>query len=60
MSWISEQEAAKKVNRKPRTLRKLVKSGHLKIDFTAINGRKYQYDLQGIEKLLKENSSIIN
>lgn len=58
MNWIPEPEAAKKLNRKPKTLRALVKSGKWKIDYTAPNGRGFQYSEKGIEKLLLEFSSV--
>lgn len=59
MNWIPEAEAAKKVGRKPRTLRALVKSGQYPWDipFTAPNGRGFQYSEKGIEKILDSFSS---
>ena len=57
--WISEKEAAERLGRKPETIRKLVKSGKWQINFSAINNRRYHYDLKGIEKLMLQNSSVL-
>lgn len=59
VQWLDEKTASKKIGRSPRTLRRLAKSGKLKIDFTAINGRTYQYSERSIEKVLLSNSSIV-
>jgi predicted site-specific integrase-resolvase len=59
IQWIPEKEAAEKLNRKPRTLRKLVKAGTLNISFTHVNGRSYCYDESGITKVLNNNATII-
>ncbi len=60
MNWIPEAEAAKKVQREPRTLRKLVKSGKWTIAYTALNGRSYHYSEKDINSLFKRNSTAIN
>jgi predicted DNA-binding protein (UPF0251 family) len=57
-SWIPESEAAKKINRKPRTLRELVKAGKLQVAYTTINGRTYQYSERDINRMLDSNASI--
>lgn len=54
--WIPEKEAAQKILRKPRTLRKLVIDRKLKIAFTSVNGRMYQYWSKDIDKLLNQNA----
>jgi len=59
MSWITEMEAAQMLQRKPRTLRAKVKAAVWPITFTAIEGRKFQYSKQDIEKLLSANSNKI-
>ncbi len=56
-NWIDEEQAAKMVNRKPRTLRKLVKSGKLKIAYSAPLGRKFHYLESDIIKLFKQNQT---
>jgi predicted site-specific integrase-resolvase len=58
MNWISENEAAEKVNRKPKTLRALVKSGKWPVRYTAPNNRRYMYDEKGINEILERSSSI--
>ena len=58
MTWVKEQKAAEMVNKKPRTLRKLVLSGKWKINVTAPNGRGYMYCKDGLEKLLRKSSTI--
>ena len=58
ITWIPEKEFAKKVGRSPLTIRRLVKSGHWDIDFTAPNGRTFFYDEKGVNKMLESYSSI--
>lgn len=58
VQWIDEKTAAEKVNRKPRTLRKLVLSGKWNINYTAPNGRTYQYDEKSIDQLLRSFSNV--
>lgn len=58
MSWILEKEAAQLLNRAPRTLRRLVKSGALKIQFTHVNNRTYQYRETDLKKVLNKNASV--
>jgi hypothetical protein len=60
MNWIPEAEAAKKVGRKPRTLRNLVKKGLWDVAYSAPNGRTFFYDERGIEKVLLKFSSTHN
>ncbi len=57
-SWIPESEAAKKIGRKPRTLRELAKSGRLQVAYTTINGRTYQYSERDLDKVLNSGASI--
>ena len=57
MSWIPEAEAAKIINRSPRVLRTLAKSGELDIQFTSVKGRSYQYNEQDLQKALAKNAS---
>ena len=59
MIWLPENIAAAKLDRKPRTLRTQVKQGKLKIGYSVINGRKYQYRESDIDKLLRENSNLV-
>jgi DNA-binding transcriptional MerR regulator len=59
VTWIPEKVAAELLNLKPRTVRKYVKWGKLKIAMTsANNGRRLQYNKVDIDKLLFSNSSI--
>lgn len=57
--WIPEDEAAKKLDYKPRTLRKLVKSGTLDISYTTLRGRNYRYDERSIDRLLDKKAVIV-
>ena len=59
ITWIPEKEAAALVQRKPYTLRRLVKKGAWPIAYTAPNQRGYQYCLRDIERFLLENSSVV-
>lgn len=59
VEWISEKEAAEKLQRKERTIRTLVKSGKWPIAYSSLNGRRYHYDLKGIERLMMENSTAL-
>jgi hypothetical protein len=58
VQWIPEKEAAQKVNRRPYTLRRLVKSGKWPIAYTAPNQRGYQYNLKDIDRLLESFSTL--
>lgn len=60
MNWISESDAARKVNKAPKTLRRLVKSGKWPVNYTAPNGRGYQYSEKDLDKLLKSFSTVTN
>ena len=58
--WISEQEAAERMNKHPRYFRSLVKSGTLPISYRHDdNGRNWEYDLKAIEKIKSRNETII-
>lgn len=57
--FIPEVEAAKMLNYAPRTLRERAKHGDLRIAYTCINRRKYQYNRLDIEKVLMDNSNIL-
>lgn len=57
MNWVHEKQAAEMINRKPRTLRSLVQSGKLPIEYTHINNRTYQYKKSDIDRILQKNSS---
>jgi len=57
MNWINEAEAARRIGRSRRILRKHAKSGRWQIDYTAPNGRGYLYSEKGIEKMLDSFSS---
>lgn len=59
-TWLKENEAAERLGCEPETLRKNCKSGRLSISFTHVNGRKFQYSEQDIEKVLNENATIIS
>jgi predicted DNA-binding protein (UPF0251 family) len=54
--WIKESEAAQRVNRKPRTLRSLVKSGKWNVTYTNLNGRDFMYDAKSLEKVFEMNA----
>jgi len=57
MNWIKEIEAAKKIGRSPRLLRKHANSGLWKINYTAPNGRGYMYLEKDLEKMLDSFST---
>lgn len=59
MTWISEQEAAKMLNRHPRWLRAKVKSGAWPVKYSAIEGRKYHYAKADIDKLINSYSNTV-
>lgn len=54
MTWLTEKEAAKELDRQPRTLRLKVKAAAWPIAYYAIEGRKFRYSKQDIEKLKKK------
>jgi hypothetical protein len=56
-NWLPEAEAAKKINRQPRTLRKKVKSGAWNVAYRAINNRFFQYNEKDLERLYEERRS---
>lgn len=58
IQWLTEAEAAKLVNRHPRTLRKLVKAGTWNVTYTTLNGRSYCYDEKGIRELFNQNARL--
>lgn len=55
--WLDEKTAAQKVQRTPRVLRRLVKSGRWPIEYSALNNRGFQYSEKSIEKFLLQNST---
>lgn len=57
--WLNEAEAAKLMNYKPETLRKLAKSGKLDIPYTTVRNRKYHYDKLSIEKEMLAHSNLM-
>lgn len=59
-NWITEDEAAKMLNYRPRTLRQYAKDGSLKINYTTVRGKKYQYNKSDIEKVLLDASTIMS
>lgn len=59
--WISEQQAAQRMNKHPRYFRSLVKSGALAISYRYDdNGRNWEYDLKAIERIKSRNETIIS
>jgi hypothetical protein len=58
IQWIPESEAAKLVNRKPRTLRRLVKKGTWNVTYTTLNGRSYCYDEKGIREVFMSKAKL--
>lgn len=58
--WISEEEAAKLIRRHPRYLRDMVKTGRWDISYRTLNGRSYEYDENGIEKVKNKEVVLIN
>lgn len=58
-NWITEQEAATKLGYAPRVLRMYVKSGKLDISYVTLNGKKYQYCLNSIERLLNKKAVFV-
>jgi predicted site-specific integrase-resolvase len=59
-TWLHEKQAAEKIGYKPETLRKYVKKGRLNVAFTNLNGRRFQYCEEDLDKLLLENSTYIH
>lgn len=59
INWIKEEEAARRLGYKPRTLRIYAKAGIVDISYTAIRGRNYHYDEKGIEKILMKDARIV-
>lgn len=59
ITWVKEKEAADMLGRRPRTLRALVQTRKLPVNFTHINGRTYMYSKEDIEKMLIQNSTIV-
>lgn len=57
--WLIEREAAERLGYKPEVLRRYCKTGKLFISFTHLNGRKFRYSEQDIEKRLNDNATII-
>jgi predicted site-specific integrase-resolvase len=57
--WVKESEAAEKLGYKPATLRRYVKRGSLNIAYTTLRGRRFQYNMTDIDRLLLENSTFI-
>jgi hypothetical protein len=63
-NWIKESEAAERCGyaTTPDGLdrfRRNVKSGKLDISYTTLNGKKYQYCLNSIEKLLNKKAVFV-
>lgn len=56
-NWLNEQDAAKLINRKPRTLRKKVKAGTWNVAYRTIEGRCFQYAEKDLEKLYNVRKS---
>lgn len=56
MQWLTEKEASEMLLRKPRTLRAKVKNAVWPITYTAVEGRKYQYSKNDVERFLQKNS----
>jgi len=56
-SWLSEKDAASKIQRQPRTLRKKVKSGAWNVAYRHINNRFFQYSEKDIERLWQVHKS---
>lgn len=59
-TWISEREAADMIGYKPETFRKKVKAAILDIAYFTINGRKYKYCKEDIERVMLEHSTFID
>lgn len=59
--WITEKEAAEKMNYHPRYFRQRVKRGELSISYRMNDkGRDYEYDLKAIERIKNQNAFIIH
>jgi hypothetical protein len=60
ITWISEQEAARMFGYKdPVWFRKLVKERKIEVDYTSVNGRKYKYSLEDLDRFLLSQSTIM-
>lgn len=59
INWLPEDAAAKKLGYNSAVwFRRLVKSGALKIAYTSVRGRAYQYSEKDLDKLLMANSTV--
>lgn len=58
ITWIPEPDAAKMLQYHPERFRRKVKNRELDIAYTNFKGRKFQYCLADIERVLIENSTI--
>jgi predicted site-specific integrase-resolvase len=57
--WIEEQQAAKMFGYKPITFRRYVKFGKLNIAYFTLHGKRFQYNLIDIEKVMEQHSTLI-
>lgn len=57
MTWITESEAAELLQLTKPYLRKRVKKGFLPIAYTSVEGRRYRYSAQDINKIFTRNAS---
>jgi hypothetical protein len=57
--WIEEGEAVKLLKKHPRTIRRKVKSGAWDISYRTLEGKCYEYDRNGIERLKNRELKMI-
>jgi predicted site-specific integrase-resolvase len=58
--WIPEDDAAKLMGYRPKTLRRYVQNGKLTIGFTKVNHKTFEYSQTDIEDHRLRNSSLLN
>jgi hypothetical protein len=56
-NWLPEDQAAKKIDRAPRTLRRYVKKGTWNVAYKTLNGRSFHYNERDLERLFTERKS---
>jgi hypothetical protein len=59
LKWITEAEASEMLRRKPRTIRAKVKRGEWDISYRTLNGRSFEYDENGIQKVKSKEQRLV-
>jgi len=58
VNWISEAEAAQKMGYKPAVLRRYARTGKVKIAYTRVNYKTYEYCQNSIDQYKLERSTL--